>query len=177
MFNLFFTGILLLFWVCADVSFAQGQNDWASKTYSGHWHQAKTRNMASMWQALFSKRNAQLKEDASAKICSIEFKSPVSFLHEMIGQLPEELTYHVRFKNGTLKKFIIKIYTNDDEEYTLDPDAEGNQIGINDEHHIFDTYLIYLILGQDINHLEVADPQGNDQDKYILDKLEIHNDD
>ena len=107
-------------------------------------------------------------------LCTIEFHSPVSFSHESVAVIPEELTYFIKFKNDpAFGKFLIKVFTGYDEEYTIDPDSEGKQAGINDEHHIFDQYLIYVILGSDITHLELISPVNN-QAKYVLDKLEIH---
>lgn len=179
MFKAFSTVILLLVLMPVNVSFAQSKDDYgSSKIYSGYLHQHQDKIKGSLWHTLFgNKASKQNKQDAPDSQCTIEFKSPISFAHQMVAQLPEELSYFIKFNNGYFKKFIIKIYTNDDEEYTIDPDAEGKQVGINDEHHIFDSYLIYLILGQDIDHLEVVGPSEDDKDKYILDKLEIRNDD
>jgi hypothetical protein len=99
--------------------------------------------------------------------------------------VPKEISYIVKFKttgdtvvdNAALKrKFVINIYTNDDQQYSIDPDEEGAQIGPNDVHQITDSYLIYLILGKDsINHIEIASPSPDlMKDKYVLDKFEIH---
>lgn len=65
----------------------------------------------------------------------------------------------------SFEKFIIKIYTNDEEEYSITPEPDGK---------LFDAYLIYLLLGRDINHLEVISASGSEQDKYILETVEIH---
>ena len=83
--------------------------------------------------------------------CSIEFRSPISFSHQSVAVIPEELTYFISFKNGprssqansikekdVFEKFIIKIYTNDDEEYSIDPDTDGKQVGLS---------LIHIFLG------------------------------
>ncbi len=170
MFKVFSASVLLFLLIPVDFSFAQSRDDWASKTYSGYLHQDQ--------------------KDVHDRQCFIEFKSPVPFTHQLIAQVPEELTYSISFKDsgkisqgnsikgkGAFEKFVIKIYTNDGQEYSIDPDAEDKQIGTNDEHHIFDSYLVYLILGQDINHLEVVSLSGRGKDKYVLDKLEIRNDD
>jgi len=173
----FFTVILLFFLIPAGLSFAQLENEGPSKIYSGYWHQYPSKSKVSFWHSLFGKKSAKQWDDIYDRQCSVEFKSPTSFSHEPVSQLPGQLTYFIKFKNVAFKKFIIKIYTNDDQEYSIDPDAEGKQVGINDAHHIFDSYLIYLILGQDIDHLEIASPAGNDKSKYVLDKLEIQDDD
>jgi len=174
----FSTAVILLILMPVNMSFAQSQHDWSSKIYSGYLHQHQDKSKDSFWHTLFGHQPANPKnEDVPDSQCTIEFKSPVPFAHEMVVQQPEELSYFIKFKNGVHKRFIIKIYTDDDEEYSIDPDAEGRQVGVNDEHHIFDAYLIYLILGQDIDHLEVVGPSEDDKDKYILDKLEIRNDD
>lgn len=185
------SAVILLFLVIPiDSSFAQKENDWASKIYSGYLHQNNASNKGSLWHALFGKKSIPKKEDGSQWQCSVEFNSPVSFTHQLVTQLPDELTYFIKFKNGSqnskgnsvkegclFKKFTIEFYTNDDQEYSIDPDAEGKQIGINDEHHIYDSYMIYLILGQTIDHLEIVSSSRDEKDRYILDKLEIRNDD
>ena len=190
MIKAFSTVILLFFLIPADLSFAQSENDWASKIYSGYLHQYAPKSRGTFWRAFFGKKSTKQEGDAHDRQCSIEFKSPISFSHQSVYQLPNELTYFIKFKNvgelsqdnsikekDVFEKFIIKIYTNDDQEYSIDPYAEGKQVGINDEHHIFDSYLIYLILGPDIDHLEVVSSAGDDKGRYVLDKLEIQNDD
>jgi len=145
--------IILFLLIQVEVAHAQGAAVGGIKTYSGYFYQKK-----SVFQD---------------KSCSIEFKSPVSFSRQAVSVIPEQLSYFVRFKNAAFQKFLIKIYANDGEEYSIDPDAEGRQVGINDEHHIADDYLIYLILGTDIHHLEIVSPSGDAKGKYVLDKLEI----
>jgi len=166
--------ILLLFLISADLSFSQGAPR-GIKIYSGYLHQFGVKNKTSFWHELFGAKSSAQGEVVPDSQCSIEFQSPVSFSHQSVAVIPSALTYFIRFKNGPQEfgKFIIKIYTNDDEEYSIDPDAEGKQVGINDGHHIFDAYLIYLILGTDINRLEIVSLSGEDKDKYVLDKLEI----
>lgn len=186
MIKAFLTASLLLFLVPVDLSFAQGTPG-GSKIYSGYLHQYDTKNKGSFWHALFGPKSPKKEEVVLDRQCSVEFQGPISFSHQPVSVIPEELTYLIRFKNGsqpsqsnsikekdTFDKFSIKIYTNDDEQYSIDPDAEGKQVAINDEHHIFDSYLIYLILGSDINHLEIVSSSADDQDKYVLDKLEVH---
>jgi len=178
MIKVFSTVILLLFLISADQSFAQGAK--GIKIYSGYLYQQNVQHKTSFWHGIFGVKSPKKVEAVHDRQCFIEFRSPVSFSHQTVAVIPEQLTYVIRFNDGArpsqgaFEKFIIKIYTNDDEEYSIDPDAEGRQVGINDEHHIFDSYLIYLISGSDINHLEIVNPSGNDQDKYILDKLEVH---
>jgi hypothetical protein len=150
------TVILLLFVIPLDLSFAQGAVK-GVKIYSGYLYQ----------------RGANPK--ASDMQCSVEFDSPFSFSRQSVSVLPDHLTYFIRFKNAPqFSKFVIIIYTNDDEEYVIDPSSEGKQVGINDEHHIFDSYLIYEILGSEINHLEIASTSGKDKGKYVLDQVEVH---
>jgi len=166
--------ILLLFIVPADLSFAQSDAG-GSKIYSGYLHQY-VKNEASFWHTIFGASSPKKEEVIYDSPCSIEFKSTISFSHQEVSVIPERLTYFIRFKNGPppFEKFVIKIYTKDDEDYSIDPATEGKQVGISGEHHIFDTYLIYLILGTNIDHLEIVSSRGDNQDKYVLDKLEIH---
>jgi len=162
MIKAFPTLILLFLLIPFHVSFGQTPNDWASKVYSGYLHQDKKK----------------AKEDLSQVQCSIEFKSPIPFTHQVVNQLPQELSYFIKFKNSfRFKDFAIVIYSNDGQDFTIDPEAEGKQVGINDEHHIYDTYLIYLILGENINHLEIVSTSQQDKDRYILDKVQVKNDD
>ena len=54
---------------------------------------------------------------------------------------------------------VINIYSNDEQVYTIDPAAEGKQITLGDEHHIVNPFIIYyLILGENLNHMEVVSP-------------------
>jgi hypothetical protein len=176
--NVFFV-ILLFLLLPLDFSFAKSHDDWARKIYSGYLHQDNVKNHASFWRALLGKKPPKHDADVSVRRCSIEFKSPIPFSHQLVAEMPAELTYFIRFNPPvpSFHQLTIKIYTNDDEEYSIDPAAEGKQAGINDEHHLFDPYLVYLILGQDINHLEVINSSGDENDKYVLDKLEIQNHD
>jgi hypothetical protein len=184
MIKTFLTAIILLFLIPAEFSFSQAAPV-SIKIYSGYLHH-NVKSKASLWHTLFGARSDKQEEVLYDRQCWVEFKSPVSFLHRPVVIMPERLTYFIRFKNGlqsspanALKengpsgKIIIKIYTNDDQQYSLDPGSEGKQVGINDGHHIFDAYLIYLILGSTIDHLEITSPSGEDHDKYVLDKLEI----
>jgi hypothetical protein len=175
MIKAFSTVILLLFLIPADLSFAQ-VNAGGTKIYSGYLHHYSVKGKRSFWQVLFGTKPHPQEEVVHDRQFSIEFKSPVSFNHQSVSVLPEQLTYLIRFKNGpgsSFEKFIIKIYTNDDEEYSIDPASEGKQVGINNEHHIFDSYLMYLILGSNIDHLEIMSSSAGEKDKYVLDKLEI----
>src|SRR5665213_3069025 len=167
----------LVFLMSVPVIFAQSREGWAGKTYFGHLHHY-AQSHGSFWHVLFGKRSISKDEEIGSQACSIEFKSPLAFAHESVTQMPDELAYVIKFKDGpgVFKKFIIKIYTNNGEDYTVDPDEAGKEIGSNGDHHIFDTYLIYLILGQDINHFEIISRDGNNNDKYILDQWEIRND-
>jgi len=155
-----FSAFILLFLIPAGLIFAQGSPE-GIKIYSGYLNQKG--------------KAYQHGPDADRKSCSIEFDSPVAFSHQSVSDIPGQLSYFIRFKNGPgFSKFIIKIFTDSEEEYTVDPDSEGKQVGINDEHHIFDAYLIYLILGTDIDHLEVINSIGNKPERYVLDKVEVH---
>jgi len=162
---------VVLVWVLLPVclSFAQAKSE-SFKFYSGFLHQAQ---------------KVEAKQDRQ---CLIEFKSPVSFLKQGTGDLPEQLTYTIRFRNdtgniyaptiiekGVFEDFIIKIYTTDDQVYPIDPDAEGDHKGFIGEQHIIDKRLIGLIMGKDIDHIEVVSPSvHDDQGKYILDKMVIY---
>ena len=174
----FTTVILLFFLFPVGLSSAQSQEDWATKDYSGYLLQDHLKTHQSLWHLIFKKKVHQAPL-VHNWFCSVEFKSPISFTHQSVAQLPEEISYFIKFKNGEqfFKKFIIKIYSNDDQEYLIDPDGEGRQIGVSDEHHIYDPYLIYLLLGSEINHLEIVNQADDGKDKYVLDKLEIKNDD
>ncbi len=154
------TVIFLLLLISGDLSYAQWNGE-TSKIYSGYLH---------------SGRSSKEKVDYS-RACSLEFWCPAASILRPPAVIPEKLTYFVRFKQkNVLGKFVIKIYANDGEEYSFDPNAEGQQEGPNGEYHLYDTYLIYLILGQDINRFEIVSSLGNVKDKYVLDKLEINDD-
>ena len=168
------TGILLLSLLPVDMSLAQA-GPGAVKIYSGYLYEQGVKPKGSFWHALFGPKVPKRDVVAQDMQCSIEFHSSVSFSYQAVTVVPEKLTYFIRFKNEPrFPKFNIKIYTNDDQDYTIDPDSEGKQVGLNDEHHIFDSYLIYVILGSSINHLEIVSTSGGVPDKYILDKVEIH---
>jgi len=167
--------ILSFLLVTSSFSFAQSKEHGASKTYSGYFHQSTLKSKGSFWQQFFGKKPVKQEQPVNDRQCFLEFKSPVSFAHQPVIQVPDKLAYVIRFEGHArpFEKFIIKIYSNDDQEYEIDPNAEGKQVGINEEHHIFDTYLIYLILGQGIDHIEIVSPSGDSQGKYVLDKSEI----
>ncbi len=180
--------ILLFFLIQFYPGTARSEDDQASKIYSGYFHQIDHDRKGSLWHNLFGQHSGKQEADFPDRQCSVEFKSPVSFTHQQVTQMPDELGYFIRFKdvgkrgngingNGVFEKFFIKVYTNDDQVYTIDPQDEGKQVGIEDEHHIFDSYLIYVVLGQDIDHLEVVGPGGEVKGRYILDKLEVQDDD
>jgi hypothetical protein len=172
MIKVFFAIILIALVTPVELTFAQGAPR-GIKIYSGYLQLGDT-SKGAFWRSLFGVKSPKPEEVDHDRQCTIEFQSPVSFSSQSVDIIPEQLAYFIRFKNEPrFSKFIIKIYTNNDEEYTIDPDSEGKQVGINDEHHILDSYLIYLILGTGINHLEIVSPSGNGQDKYVLDKLEI----
>jgi hypothetical protein len=157
----------------ADLSFAQ-ETSGAVKIYSGYLYQVN-KPKVSIWHSLFGPQSHKQEASPQDRECSIEFHSAVSFQYDAVTVVPKKLTYFIKFKNEPpFSKFNIKIYTNDEEDYTIDPDSEGRQVGLNDEHHIYDAYLIYLILGSNINHIEIVSASSRDQDKYVLDKVEIH---
>jgi len=92
--------------------------------------------------------------------------------------VPDYLTYLVRFMNpptipkgkpvkvkDVFEKFIIKIYTVDDQEYSITPDSQRK---------VFDSYLIYLILGGNISRLELVSTLPGVNDRYVLDTSEVH---
>ena len=170
-----FAGILFVLLLGFSVSsFAQADQG-SLKVYSGYLHLRAEHQSTTIWHALFGARAAKKPVVDQDRQCAIEFHSPTRFTHQSADVIPQELTYFIKFKKAGFERFEIKVYTNDGEDYTIDPNAEGRQVGVNDAHHIFDSYLIYLILGSDINHLEVVTPAGDEGDKYILDKLEIRN--
>ena len=172
----FFAVILLCLLVPVDLSWAQASPK-GIKIYSGHLYQKDTNTEASFWHSLFGVQSSKRTEVVGDRQCSIEFRSPISFSHQSVTVLPDQLTYVIRFQKdppSSLENSAINIYTNDDEEYSIDPNSEGKQVGINDEHHLFDAYLVYLILGQNIDHLEFVTSSGAGQNKYVLDKLEVH---
>jgi hypothetical protein len=181
----FFSAVILLFLLMpVNPSFAQASTG-GIKVYSGYFHQFKVESQNTFWHSLFSPTFPKQDNIVPDMECTIEFKSPIPFHRQPVTEVPKELSYIVKFKNtrevvldnsALKRKFIINIYTNDDQEYSIDPEAEGGQIGLNEEHHIVDSYLIYLILGTgNINHLEIASPSPDlIKDKYVLDKFEIH---
>ena len=187
MVKVFFAFIFTLFLITIDPFYAQSGDIGNSKIYSGYLHLDPARMRTSLWQAIWGRKPAHHEQDQEDRQCFIEFKSPLPFFHESVAALPDKLTYWIRFKNGhegisgavkgedLFKKFIIIIYTDDEESFPVDPDAEGKQIGVAGEHHIFDPFLIYLILGQKIDHLEIISTSNDQKDKYVLDKLEIKN--
>lgn len=172
MIKVFFTGILLLVLLPAEWSIAQEPLGHV-KIFSGYLHKHAARGKTSLWHALFGPKSSRQEQVDQNRGCSIEFLNPDGFSHEPSDVIPRQLSYLIKFKNAGFDKFTIKIYTNDGDDYSIDPNAEGGQVGINDEHHVFDSYTIYLILGTDINHLEIVTPAGDEGDKYVLDKLEI----
>lgn len=178
--------ILSFFLLAVNQSFAQKLIG-GSKVFSGPLHHFSVESKKPFWHVFLSKSFP--KQDIIVKDwqCFIEFKSPIPFSNQSVSVLPEHLNYRVKFRNDPIsspadlinendvfEKYIIKIYSTDDQEYTIDPQAEGQKTDINGEHQIFDSYLIYLILGKEIDHIEILGASGN-QDKYVLDKLEIHN--
>ena len=179
MIKIFSAVILLFFLISADLTFAQGISG-GIKIYSGCLHKNNVKSNGGFWHSLFGVKSSKQEEFFPDRQCAVEFKSPVSFSHQSVAMVPESLSYFVRFINtsrssranavkekGAFGKYIIKIYTNGEQEYSLDPDS-GDKI--------FDSYLIYLILGSDINRLEVVSISGvNEHGKYVLDKSEVHN--
>ena len=151
---------------------------------------------------LFSKRPA--KEDTADRdlLCALEFKCPSSPSQKQPVLIPDQLTYAIVFKNtgvvsknnplanvDFLKKFMAKIYTKDGRDYTLDLNADAKHISLKEgalpevlapgqtvrlERHIDDSYTIYLILGQNIDHMELVRTDTEVQDKYVLDQMEIN---
>jgi len=156
---------LLSVFLSAGASFAQDTPPSSVKIYSGFLHQYNVRSKGSLWSVLFGSRSP--KEDIlHDRQCTVEFKSSVPFSNRSVAVMPESLTYVVRFNKNPFQKYVIKIMTNDDQEYSIAPDHSGK---------IFDAYIIYLILGSGIDHLEIVSPSNQeDQDKYVLDKLEVH---
>jgi len=182
----FLAVILLFLLIPVDRSYAQAGGPGGVKIYSGYLRQYSPGSEMSFWKGLFGMSPSQKGKEIQERQCSVEFKSPVSFSHQPVDILPKQLTYMVTFKNEPFPPedksikpkddfgpFLIKVYSDDDQEYTLDPRAEGKQIGINEEHPIFDSYLIYLVLGSKIDHIEIVSTSGVDLDKYLLDKLEV----
>lgn len=170
--------IFLLFLLSGDLSYAQ-LNGGVIKIYSGSLHKDNSKSHQSFLNALFGERPPREQLDRDM-VCSLEFQCPTGAFPQPVVVIPDQLTYFIRFNNpqqkNVLGKYIIKIYTNDGEEYLLDPNTEGKGAGLKKEHHIYDPYLIYLILGQDINHFEIVSSSGDSKDKYVLDKLEIKDD-
>jgi len=173
--------ILLFILMPAHCVFAQ-ETPGGSKTFSGYFHQSILKNKGSFWHSLFGGKASTEGEVVEEKQCFAEFKSPVPFSRLAVAVLPEALTYSIRFKDSrsssqgdlakekdAFEKSIIKIYTNDDQEYSIVP---------NSERKIFDSYLIYLIMSSDIDHLEIVSTSAQEkegQDRCVLDKVEIHN--
>lgn len=105
--------------------------------------------------------------------CTLEFDSPVLITEQPAIQIPSELTYSVKFEGTSFNRFIINIQTNDKQDFPIDPASDITPPDPEGKHHIFDPYLIYLILSPDkIERIELQDPAGNTA-KYVLDKSEI----
>jgi len=176
-----FAAIFLLFLISGNLSYAQLKGA-ATKSYSGYLHK-ENRSHRSFLDAIFG--GARQEDVDKSMICSLEFQCPTSLPAQPVVKVPEQLTYFIRFStlatnapDGSLplakdafKKFTIKIYANDGEEYALDPEAQGETAGPAGGHHIYDPYLIYLVLSQGINHFEILNASGDAKDKYVLDKL------
>ena len=158
---------LVFLWLPVQGSLAQTPPK-GVKIYSGYLHHYGPRTHDSFWHVFWGKKTPKEGEVDYDSQCSIEFDGPLAFTHQSVASIPDRLSYFIKFKNGPLSsvssdfsqkgafdKFLIKIYTNDEEEYDINyavdspigPEAEGKQIGLHDEHHIYDSYLIYLILG------------------------------
>ncbi len=175
-----------------------------TKVYSGYLHK-NNKHHKPFLKALFSRRSSPEGNVDSGLLCSLEFRCPASPSHQSPTIIPGELTYFIGFKNDSqsprknpfiekdiLKKFVIKIYTKDDQEHTLDFNAEikeaaqeasvapygpdilnpGQRVKV--ERHVYDPYLIYLILGQDIHRVEIVSAVPEAQEAYVLDNLEIN---
>jgi len=180
------TALLICLLMPLESSFAQTISFKHKKIYSGYLHEYNLKIKKPFWKAIFSPTFPKQEEIAYDMQSFVEFRSPVSFAHQPVTEIPRELTYTIRFSNSeefsrdfaineriAFEKPLIKIYTDDDQEYTIDPSEEGKQLHSAQEHHITDTYLVYLILGGGINHIEVVSTMAHVHDKYILDQLEI----
>lgn len=181
------TVILIFLFISVNLTLAHAGQGYV-KAYSGYYHNISLKTKRPFWHIFFSSSFPRQEEVLHDRKCIIEFKSPIPFSNQTVTVVPEKLTYLIKFKNSgapaqggpkmkkaPFKNPVINIYTIDDQEYTIDPGAEGKQVGISGEHHIFDSYLIYLILGSEIDHIEVASSSTDVKDKYVLDKYEIHN--
>jgi len=151
----FFAGIFLLLLIPGNLSYAQLSGA-STMIYSGSFHTKK-----------------QAYPD---RTCSLEFHGPFSHSHQPPVVVPEELTYFIKFstskgagpqQDNVLGKFIIRIYANDGEEYLLDPNDGAKQAGPKGEYHLYDSYLIYLILSQGVHHFNL-DITGLQPGVYIL---------
>jgi len=174
-----FTGMFLVLLVSGALSYAQGDG-MVTKIYSGRLHQDNSKDH-SFLNSIFGGKSSK-KDNNEEATATLEFKSPSSLAHQPMVEVPVALTYWVKFRRAqdpssqrkdVLGKFVVKIYTNDGEDYLLDPNAEGQPAGPDGEFHTYDSYLIYLMLGQDINHFEIVSVSGDIKGKYVLDKLEI----
>jgi len=168
--------ILLLFLTAALTSFAQNIPG-GSKVYSGFLHRVNPKLKNSLWHSLFGGASILPEEILEDQQCSLEFKSTASFLQKSVALIPEKITYSLKFNHqqkDAFKNYVINIYTDDDQEYSIDPHSDASQHGVSNEHTIFDSYLKYVILGTSISHIDIISTAGgNDQEKYVLDKLEI----
>jgi hypothetical protein len=172
---------VLFFLLSGPLSYAQWDGR-VTKIYSGYLH--KDNKDHSFLGSIFGRKPSpkDMDEEVSA---SLEFQCPAPHAHQPLVVVPETFAYGVKFRSSkghslerkdVLGKFVIKVYTNDGEEYLLDPNTEGEQAGPGGKYHIDDSYLIYLMLGQDIHHFEIVSVSEAIKDKYVLDKLEIKTD-
>lgn len=168
-----FAVIFLLFVTAFNIPAAQASVE-GIKIYSGFLHQT-TIHKRPFWDVFFSKDFPKQDAADQDRSCAIEFRSPYLYSDQPVAQVPGSLTYVVKFKGEpAFKKFFIKIFSNDDQEYIIDPATEGKTIGLGGEHHLTDDHLIFLILSHDeISHMELISAEGNTNDKYVLDQLEI----
>ena len=168
--------IFLLFFITGNLSYAQS-ND-ATKTYSGYLHKDAPAHRSFLG-SIFGQKSTKEAVDHDRE-CSLEFRYPAAFAAQPPVELPGKIAYFVRFKNlkgketGVPKRFIIKIYANDEQEYLLDPNAASKKTGPNGEHYFSDMYLKYLVLGGDINHIEIISTSGDNKGKYVLGQVEIN---
>jgi hypothetical protein len=169
-----FAFVLLLCTLVFNQPLAQAATE-SKKVYSGYLHQLALHKKP-FWQVFGSKDFPKQDAIDFNRSCTIEFDYPDGYSNQQVVKIPRKLKYILRFKGEpAFKKYVIHVFSNDFQDYTIDPLTEGKDNGIEGEHHFSDAHIIYMILSHaEVDHLEIASADDETKAKYVLDKFEIH---